>query len=203
MFESLCKFDEADFIPSALGDDDKFTPDEKATPSDILDGKINSAQWLESLGFSDDEVINEAQHNAARQAFASITAPMDTETQKAALAQIKAPQAVKHLVGMLTAYDWAFVEQAKELRGYCVAQLLEETKHPDAKYRLRAIEMLGKVTEVALFTERVEVKKAQLSDEELEKEIKTRMDRYMELMKVVDNVETTEKLENAVSDADS
>ena len=73
---------------------------------------------------------------------------------------------------MLTAYDWAFVEQAKELRGYCIAQLLEETKHPEAKIRLRAVELLGKVTEVALFTERVEVKKTTMSDHELEQEIK-------------------------------
>lgn len=186
MFESLCSLEDADFVPSAKKPEDVFTPDVKADPSDILDGKINSAQWLESMGFDDDSVITEAQTNAAREAFAAFTAPMDVESQKAALVQIKAPQAVKHLVGMLTAYDWAFVEQAKELRGYCVAQLLEETKHPDAKYRLRAIELLGKVTEIALFTERVEVKKAQLSDEELEKEIKQRMDKYMELMKVIE-----------------
>jgi hypothetical protein len=65
---------------------------------------------------------------------------------------------------MLTAYDWAFVEQAKELRGYAVAQILEEVKHPDARIRLKALQMLGTVTEVALFTERVEVKKETMSD---------------------------------------
>ena len=82
---------------------------------------------------------------------------------------------MQHLVGMLTAYDWAFVEQAKELRGYAVAQILEEVKHPDARIRLKALDMLGKVTEVALFTERVEVKKAQMSDVELETRIKEKL----------------------------
>ena len=183
MFDHLCNLDEATFIP-----------DEKASPTAILEGKIVSSEWLESLGLDDTEVVDAAQHAAAREAFAAITAPLDTYAQKAAIAKIEVPQAVKHLVGMLTAYDWAFVEQAKELRGYCVAQLLEESKHPDAKYRLRAIEMLGKVTEVGLFTERIEIKKAQLSDDELEKEIKTRMDRYMSLMQVVDTVEDVELL---------
>ena len=183
MFEHLCSLDE-----------DTFIPDAKASPTAILEGKIASSEWLESLGLDDNEVVDAAQHAAAREAFAAITAPMDTDTQKTAITSITVPQAVKHLVGMLTAYDWAFVEQAKELRGYCVAQLLEESKHPDAKYRLRAIEMLGKVTEVGLFTERIEIKKTTLSDDELEREIKARMDKYMGLMQVVDTVEDAELL---------
>ena len=183
MFEHLCSLDE-----------DTFLPDAKASPTAILEGKIASSEWLESLGLDDNEVVDAAQHAAAREAFAAITAPMDTDTQKTAITSITVPQAVKHLVGMLTAYDWAFVEQAKELRGYCVAQLLEESKHPDAKYRLRAIEMLGKVTEVGLFTERIEIKKTTLSDDELEREIKARMDKYMGLMQVVDTVEDAELL---------
>ena len=58
---------------------------------------------------------------------------------------------------MAIAYDWEFVEEAKKLRGYVVATLLTESKHPEAKVRLRAIELLGKVTEVAAFTERKEI----------------------------------------------
>jgi hypothetical protein len=87
---------------------------------------------------------------------------------------------------MLTAYDWAFVEQARELRGYAVAQILEEVKHPDARIRLKALQMLGTVTEVALFTERVEVKKTQMSDVELETRIKDKLNRFMGVIDVVD-----------------
>jgi hypothetical protein len=71
------------------------------------------------------------------------------------------------------------MEQAKELRGYAVSQILEETKHPDAKIRLKALDMLGKVTEVALFTERVEVRKTQLSDSDLDAKIKEKLNRFM------------------------
>jgi hypothetical protein len=195
MFENLCSIEEADFIPTPTSVE-AFTSDKKATPAEILDGKLGSANWLESLGLDADEdaLVSEAQQTAAREAFAAITAPLDTDTQKTALAKIEVPQAVKHLVGMLTAYDWAFVDQAKQLRGYCVAQLLEESKHPDAKYRLRAIELLGKVTEVGLFTERLEIKKTELSDEDLEKEIKARMEKYMDLIRVVENVENVEEM---------
>jgi hypothetical protein len=90
---------------------------------------------------------------------------------------------------MLTAYDWAFVEQAKELRGYAVAQILKEVEHPDARVRLKALDMLGKVTEVALFTERVEVKKTEMSDVELEARIKDKLNRFMGVIDVVDVTE--------------
>ena len=44
--------------------------------------------------------------------------------------------------------------------------------------------MLGRVTEVALFTERVEVKKAELSDEEIEAKIKAKLGKYMGAIEV-------------------
>jgi hypothetical protein len=93
---------------------------------------------------------------------------------------------------MLSAYDWHFVEQAKELRGYAVSQLVEETKHPDAKIRLRALELLGKVTEVALFTERVEVKKTQMTDSELEQKIKDKLNKMAMIVDVTDVTDVIE-----------
>jgi hypothetical protein len=186
MFEHLISIQDADYAPSVLSNDAQFTPDFKAAPADIVDGKTTTEAWLKDLGFDDDATITNAQQKSAQDAFAAMTIPLDAETQKQALTKVTVPKAVQHLVGMLTAYDWAFVEQAKEIRGYCIAQLLEESKHPDAKIRLRSIEVLGKVTEVALFTERIEIKKAALSDGDLEKEIQARMDKYMDLMKVVE-----------------
>jgi hypothetical protein len=56
--------------------------------------------------------------------------------------------------------------------------------------------MLGKVTEVALFTERVEVKKTEMSDIELENRIKDKLNRFMGVIDVVD------VSEEAVKDAD-
>jgi len=78
------------------------------------------------------------------------------------------------------------VEQAKELRGYAVAKILEEVSHPDARIRLKSLDMLGKVTEVALFTERVEVKKTEMSDIELESRIKDKLNKFMGVIDVTD-----------------
>ena len=162
---------------------------EKADTATTIDAKVKTAQWLKDLELDDEEIETKADAEAARKSFASIVTGQSVATTQQALANVKAPAAVQHLVGMLTAYDWAFVEQAKELRGYAVSQILEEVKHPDARIRLKALDMLGKVTEVALFTERVEVKKTQMSDVELETRIKEKLNRFMGVIDVVDVTE--------------
>ncbi len=53
--------------------------------------------------------------------------------------------------------------------------------------------MHGKVTEVALFTERVEVKKTQMSDVELETRIKEKLNRFMGVIDVVDVSDETDE----------
>ena len=164
-------------------------PFSEAAPADIIDAQVQTANWLKDLGLDDEEVESKADAQAARNSFASLVTGQPPQNTQQALANIKAPAAVQHLVGMLTAYDWAFVEQAKELRGYAVAQILEEVKHPDARIRLKALDMLGKVTEVALFTERVEVKKTEMSDIELETRIKDKLNRFMGVIDVVDVTE--------------
>jgi hypothetical protein len=94
---------------------------------------------------------------------------------------------------MLTAYDWEFVERAKELRGYTVAKILEETNHPTASVRLKALALLGKVTEVGLFTEKIEIKKTELSDAELDARIKEKLNK---MAKIVEITDVTDVLEN-------
>jgi hypothetical protein len=159
---------------------------EKADTATTIDAKVKTAQWLKDLELDDEEIETKADAEAARKSFASIVTGQSVATTQQALANVKAPAAVQHLVGMLTAYDWAFIEQARELRGYAVAQILEEVKHPDARIRLKALQMLGTVTEVALFTERVEVKKTEMSDIELETRIKEKLNRFMGVIDVID-----------------
>ena len=166
---------------------------EKADPTTTIDAKVKTAEWLKNLELEDEEIETKADVQAARKSFASLVTGQSVATTQQALTSIKAPAAVQHLVGMLTAYDWAFVEQAKELRGYAVAQILEEVKHPDARIRLKALDMLGKVTEVALFTERIEVKKTEMSDVELENRIKDKLNRFMGVIDVVDVTEEPQK----------
>jgi hypothetical protein len=142
---------------------------------EILEAKIQTTAFHEGLV---SESADTSEEQAVATAFATITDPnAPEESRKISLNALRTPESVKHMVAMLTAYQWKFVHHAEEIRSYVVTKLLEESKHKEARIRLKALEMLGKVTEVALFTDRVEVKKTSMSDEELEKEVRERLKR--------------------------
>ena len=156
-----------------------------ASASEMLSAQYNTAELLDSLGIkSDEEVDKQNQVVAAREAFGAMTTTATDEDTKAKLVQLKTPEAVRHLTGMLSAYDWEFVEMAKELRGYTVAKLVEETKSPNANVRLKALGLLGKVTEVGLFTEKIEVKKTDLTEDEIDKKLKEKLAKFMDVTDV-------------------
>jgi hypothetical protein len=181
MFEHLVQFDPE---PSPLG---MMTRLADAEPGEVLSAQVATASWLQELGAPpDDEVIEALEKADARKAFQALTTNTDTIEQKAALVQLKTPEAVRHITGMLTAYDWEFIEQAKELRGYTVAKLVEETTHANPNIRLKALGLLGKVTEVGLFTDKIEVKQVEMTDADVEQRIKDKRKKLMGEIDVVD-----------------
>lgn len=191
MFDHLVQFNPEPTPPGPM------TPLEKAGPDEVLAAQVATSSWLEELGAPpDDEVIADIEKADARKAFGTLTTNTTTLEQKAALAQLKTPEAVRHLTGMLSAYDWEFIEQAKELRGYTVAKLVEETTNNNPNIRLKALALLGKVTEVGLFTEKIEIKKEELSDGELDQRIKDKLSKFMGVVDVVDIYEDAEKMSN-------
>jgi len=179
------------FSPDDAGLDD-FVSIAAVSSADLLSAQIATAELLDELGVTpDDQISYEAQTHAARDAFKVVIADQDSEEQKTKLLQLKTPAAVRHITGMLTAYDWEFVQMAKELRGYTVAKLFEETQSPNANIRLKALGLLGKVTEVGLFTDKIEVKKTDLTDEEIDKKLKDKLAAFMG----VQDVEAVEDIE--------
>jgi len=169
-----------DFSPEVSAHQGKSVAVNKLSPTDLIDAKIKTADWLKGLGATDtDDVVAQAEIDAARASFNGLVAAAPAEITHKHLSQVKTPAAVQHLVGMLSAYDWEFVERAKEIRGYTVAKLLEEAENPNANIRLKALGLLGKITEVGLFTDKIEVKKESLSDDEIDQKIKDKLSRFM------------------------
>jgi hypothetical protein len=167
-----------DFEPDILKEDGKARAVEKHSAAQLVDAQVSTADFLASLGCPDtDAAVSALEQQAARTAFNAVVTNEDSPHHK--LAQIQTPAAVRHLVGMLTAYDWEFVQQAKELRGYTVAKLVEESQNPNANIRLKALGLLGKVTEVGLFTDKIEVKKTDLTEDEIDKKLKEKLAKFM------------------------
>jgi hypothetical protein len=170
-----------------IENDPGVTPVGKATPTQTVDAQSNTADWLNLLGVkSEDEIVTPMEQEQARKSFTTLTVGTNPDQTKEQLLQLQTPAAVRQLVGMLTAYDWEFVQQAKELRGYAVAKILEEVENPSANIRLKALGLLGKITEVGLFTEKIEIKKVDASDEEIERRIKEKLRRFMGVVDVVE-----------------
>lgn len=166
MFEHLTDLDPDDFVD--IPDADSRT---------LLNASARSADILSELqGEHEQEWMTPAQLDEARRTFAALADPgRAEETRKAAVLALRVPQAVRKVSEMLSAYDWEFVHQAKEIRGYIVKSLLDESQSPDPKIRLKALQMLGNVTEVGAFTERIEITKKDATAEELTDRIRAKL----------------------------
>lgn len=190
MLDHLLNFD-AEVLPTS----EAPPPVAKASPADALNAKITTADWLAGMGVQDtDSIVSELEKAQARETFTALTTGAPIKDQHALVSTIETPAAVRHLTSMLTAYDWEFVNQAKELRGYAVAKILEECESPNANIRLKALGLLGKVTEIGLFTDKIEVKQAEMSDAEIEQRIKDKLSKFMGVIDVIDVAASTDDI---------
>lgn len=175
-----------DFDPEVMSTTEAPTPAEKTPPGDLLNAKINTNDWLKQMGAPDTETVSELEKQQARETFTALTTAAPLKTQHELVTKIETPAAVRHLTSMLTAYDWQFIEQAQQMRGYAVAKILEECEHTNANIRLKALAMLGKITEIGLFTDKIEVKKADMTDDEIDARIKEKLNKFMGVVDIVD-----------------
>ena len=182
----------ADYTPE-LNQASDFDPLENLTPAQTLNSQKKTSDWLSQFNDDDEATLTEAQEEKTADAFNALI--RSDPNAKNRLLQLDLPEEIKAAVGMVTAYQWKFVEQAEELRSMAVSHIVKEIQHPDARIRLKALEMLGKVTEVALFTDRIQVKSEEVTDEELDARIKEKLGRYMGAVDVVDVEELPEKSE--------
>jgi hypothetical protein len=186
LLHHLVSANAADYVPNIEAEilPKDFEPLDKATPAQTLNAQIKTTDWLKELVDEDDTIISQAQEQKAAQAFTALTTQDPKAKEK--LLQMQVPEEIRSTVAMVSAYQWKFVEQAEQLRSMAVTKIVEETNHPDARIRLKALEMLGKVTEVALFTDRLEVKKTDVTEEELSARIREKLQKYMGKADVVD-----------------
>ena len=85
------------------------------------------------------------------------------------------PATVKHLYAMLSDYDHQVVQEAVQLRRFVTNKLIEDTGLNDPRHRLKALELLGKISDVGLFSEKTEVIVKHATTEELEKQIRSKL----------------------------
>lgn len=86
----------------------------------------------------------------------------------------------------LDEFGHAVVERAVQIRHLVTNKLLLESANPDPKIRIRALELLGKISDVGLFTERSEVTITHQSTDELKAKLREKFDKLRRKLDVVD-----------------
>jgi hypothetical protein len=95
------------------------------------------------------------------------------------------PGTILHLDSLLTEYDKGLLNATTRLRNYVTNKLLEESANMDPKIRMKALELLGKIGDVGLFAEKIEVTHTIKSSQEIEQAIMQRLEKYMGAVEVV------------------
>jgi hypothetical protein len=110
--------------------------------------------------------------------------------------ELSSPAVVAHLSALLNEYDHMVVRSAAQLRTYITNKLLEETANPDPRIRLKSLELLGKVSDVGLFTDKTEITMRHKPTEELEQMLRERLTKVIE-GEIIDPAPATEMLSRA------
>ena len=82
------------------------------------------------------------------------------------------------LATILSEYDKQVIDDTAQLRTYITNRLIEESKCGDTKHEIRALELLGKISDVGLFSEKTEINITHTTDS-LQHAIKDKIDRLM------------------------
>lgn len=158
-------------------------PDENTTPSEELDFRerahVLCRTVLVTHGGQEHIEVTDADSREAAQMFATSTIPYKPPPR---------PGAILKLEALLTQYDYQVVETATQLRTYVTNRLIEESGGPDAKIRIKALELLGKIGDVGLFAEKIEVSIKEKRTEEIDALLKEKLERFMGKVQLAEDV---------------
>jgi len=88
------------------------------------------------------------------------------------------PGTIVHLESILNEWDQEVLDVGRRLRNYVTNKLIAETVDPDPKIRLKSLEMLGKVSNVGLFAERVDINVTHRTVHDIESDLKKTLELF-------------------------
>ena len=89
------------------------------------------------------------------------------------------PGTIINLEAILTDWDNEVLDVARRLRNYVTNKLIMESVDPDPKQRIKALELLGKVSNVGLFSEKIDITVTHRTVEDIEKELEKTLELYL------------------------
>jgi hypothetical protein len=113
--------------------------------------------------------VTDQDKQEARMAFAASTHPAPAKTT---------PGAILHLESILNEWDQEVLDVGRRLRNYVTNKLIAESTDPDPKVRLKSLELLGKVSNVGLFSERVDITVTHRTINDIESDLKKTLELF-------------------------
>ena len=118
--------------------------------------------------------------------FKAITDPQSNEQPDNATKALQNPATVAYLTSLIREYDHQVVDDAVQLRRFITNKLIEETTKENATNRIKALELLGKISDVGLFSEKTEITVKNAPIEDLEAQIRSKIFKILGNSKVID-----------------
>ena len=106
------------------------------------------------------------------------------------------PAAVLLTAEILQRFGHEIVKDSVQVRHLVMNKLVQETENPDPRIRIRALELLGKITDVGLFTERSEVTVTHQTADDLRARLREKLTRLKDVTPKGDDI-----IDAEVSDA--
>lgn len=96
------------------------------------------------------------------------------------------PPALREAHRILSTFGQSVVQDSMQIRHMVTNKLIEESENPDPKVRLKALELLGKISDVGLFAEKVEKTITHQTSDDLKERLREKLTRLISEEGVVD-----------------
>jgi len=153
---------------------DKQTDDVPDSAREAVEVSSTTAMVLQELGMGFD--MTPEDEEKANAPFAQLA---HNGKNKNLPADLNTPEVAARVGALLKSYDQQVVADAVQLRTVITNKLILLADCGDTKYELKALELLGKIQDVGLFSEKSEVTVIHKTSEDLEKAIRDKVRRLI------------------------
>ncbi len=169
---------------------------------DRVEAASNTALELEEQGL-EMEITKEDKDVASKLAIAYADNPEKT-SKKASHKNISTltPASLLLTNSILQEFGQSVVDSALQVRHLVTNKLLLESENPDPRVRIRALELLGKISDVGLFAEKPEVAIAHQSTDDLREKLRSKLEKLVNPVEEVE-IEDAVVLDGEVLDVDA
>lgn len=145
-----------------------------------VEAACNTASYLESKGAQYGEPTRSDKEEAVRivTAYAEDEKKATKQFNDVALSNTRT-ESVRYARELLDEYGHRAAENATQIRNLVTTRLIHEADNADPKVRLKALELLGKISDVGLFSDKTEITVTHQTSDELKNKLKSKLEKLI------------------------